>query len=511
MRIACILAPSFPLAARLRAEPELHGKPVVVCSGDGGAARVTAVSRAAWRLGLRTGMTLARARSRMPDVIARGRDEIAERSAAEALLEAATTVSPRVEVVSDDVVFADVSGMDALFPGPGGEIEIGRTAMLAAEALSLVVRVGIAAAKLPARIAAADPASPTVIPPGGEAEFLASLPLERLGLSPRLRTTLERWGVRRAGELAALPADRVTARLGSEGEAAHRMAQGEDPEPLSPRHPPPTLIEGLELEWAVVTLEPLMAAIRPCLRRIARRLAHQDLGCRLLELELLLEPEGVDRRPIRLPAPARDVEALSTLIRLNIEARPPEAPVAGFRCIVHPDRPRIGQLTLFGPPEIEPDRLAVTLARLAALLGPDRVGSPRPAAGHLPEGVEIAPFDPPPPPKRPVGRRRGRGLLAVRVLRPAVPLEVIEEESGNGRSTNAGFRRPVSVASLPGTAPRIQGLVRIAAGPWAFEEGWWKDEPAAREYWDVELSGGGLYRLYRNDSNGEWFADGVYD
>jgi protein ImuB len=51
----------------------------------------------------------------------------------------------------------------------------------------------------------------------------------------------------------------------------------------------------------------------------------------------------------------------------------------------------------------------------------------------------------------------------------------------------------------------------VAAGPWRLEEGWWTGEPADRDYWDVELEGGGLYRLYRDRVAGEWFADGIYD
>jgi hypothetical protein len=69
----------------------------------------------------------------------------------------------------------------------------------------------------------------------------------------------------------------------------------------------------------------------------------------------------------------------------------------------------------------------------------------------------------------------------------------------------------VSVASVTGATPRIQGLVRVAAGPWSLEEGWWSAEAVQRDYWDVELSGGGLYRIYRNRTSGDWFADGMYD
>ena len=54
-RIACLLVPLFPLAARLRSEPELKGEPVAVCEGNGGGARVRAASLAARKVGIRPG------------------------------------------------------------------------------------------------------------------------------------------------------------------------------------------------------------------------------------------------------------------------------------------------------------------------------------------------------------------------------------------------------------------------------------------------------------------------
>ncbi len=520
-RVACVLVPLFPLAARLRAEPELLDQPVAVCEGNGSAARIAAASRPARRHGVRAGMTLAQARGILPDLVARGRDPGCERSAHEALLEVASGLSPRVEDAAPDIAFADVSGMEKLFPDERG---LAAEAGLAAHHLDLPVRVGLAATKLAARLAAQQPDPPTVVPPGGEAVFLAPLPLAHLGLEPRLAATLSRWGVTTLGELARLPADRVASRLGPSGIRAHRAARGIDPEPVVPHPPPPTLGEGLELEWPVVTVDPLLAALRQALERLARRLEPQGLACTLLELELTLEPEGDDHRGIRLPAPTRDVDTLLGLLRLEVEARPPRAPVAGFQVAVHPDRPRQGQLTLFGPPEISPDRLAATLGRLAARLGPDRVGSPRPVDGHLPERAASVAFAPPPPPRLRRGPRQGRGLLATRVLRPPVRLEVIVEEApgaagppGGGVSEvpppafGAAAPRLASVASVRDAAPRIQGLVRVAAGPWRLEDGWWSEEPVRRDYWDVELSGGGLYRIFRDRSSGEWYADGMYD
>ena len=102
------------------------------------------------------------------------------------------------------------------------------------------------------------------------------------------------------------------------------------------------------------------------------------------------------------------------------------------------------------------------------------------------------------------------GLLAVRTLRPPIELEVLVEPRSADREP-----APTHVQSLACESndkrPTIAGAVRIAAGPWRLEEGWWSDRPVAREYWDVELDAAGLFRIYRDVATGRWSADGVYD
>lgn len=572
-RIACLTVPLFPLAARLRSEPELAREALVICEGNGNGARICAATRVARNAGVRAGLTLAQARALCPKLVARGRDEDCERSAQQALIEAAETFSPRVEDAGDGVVYADVDGLERHFTGHDGEVDLGRGLAIAAEAASLPARVGIASSKLAARVAAGSPESPTIVRPGEEAAFLAPLPLQRLAPEVDIASTLEHWGIHSIGELAHLPKSKVASRLGDAGRALHAVARGLDPRPLIPREPPPEFQEGMSLEWPIVALEPFLFVGRAALERLVRRLEARGLACARLGLALRLEPDGHQERSIDLPAPSRDVKTLLTLVRLDLEARPPGAPVAGFTFTAHPDRPREAQLSLYGPAALSPDRLAATLARLFALLGPGRVGSPRPGEGHRPEGFELVDFAPPPPP--PVKRepRPGRGLLAVRVLRPPVALEVIVEEpagspGGNGRMGGASeripaipatpaiatggaeettgepasaeppaageargtalpaaggdpgeavFARPLEVRPFTGEAegngkrPRIQGKVRVAAGPWGLEEEWWTEAPTGRDYWDVELEGGGIYRLYRDRSTGEWWADGIYD
>jgi protein ImuB len=521
-RIACVSLPLFPLAARLRSEPELAREPLVVVEGNGNAARVVAGNKLARAAGIKPGQTLPQARALCPKLVARSRDEECERAAQEALLEVAERFSPRVEDAGEGMAFIDLNGTERLFARRNGsgdsaelnpELDLGRSLISSAEAEGLPARVGIASSKLAARIAAGLPDSPVVVAPGQEAEFLAPLPLSRLTPEVELAETLERWGVRTVGDFAKLPQARVSSRLGRSGRDLHATARGVDPRPIIPREPPPVFSEGMSLEWPLVSLEPFLFVGRAALERLCQRLEACGLACIRLELTLRLEPDGHQTRSIDLPAPTHDVKTLLTLVRLDLEANPPGAPVVGFSFAGHPDRPREAQLSLYGPAALSPDKLATTLARLFALLGPDRVGSPRPVDGHRPERFALVEFTPPPPPEVRRAPRPGRGLLAVRVLRPPVPLEVLAEEETPDLPPEEA--RPVEVRPVAGEEtekrPKIEGAVKVASGPWGLEDGWWSDAPADRDYWDVELATGGIYRLYRDRGTGEWFADGIYD
>ena len=136
--------------------------------------------------------------------------------------------------------------------------------------------------------------------------------------------------------------------------------------------------------------------------------------------------------------------------------------------------------------------------------------------------MALVPYAPPPAPTVKRAPRTGRGLLAVRVLRPALPLEVLTDAAGPG--TPSDGLRLLSMKSVPKAngdekgngnggppPPDISGAVRVASAPGGLEEAWWTEAPLSRAYWDVELSRGGLYRVFRDEQSGEWFADGVYD
>ncbi|HEX9986406.1 MAG TPA: DNA polymerase Y family protein [Thermoanaerobaculia bacterium] len=499
-RLACFLVPLFPLAARLRSEPELLQEAVAIVEGNGPAAHVVAATRRARSKGVRTGHSLAQARSIIPKLIARGRDPECERTAQEALLEVAETFSPRVEDAGEGVVFVDVSGMERHFDS---EEELGKAAIRAAGDIGLPVRVGIAASKLAARVAAELPKSPVIVPAGGEAEFLAPLPLGRLTPELDAATTLQRWGIKSIGELARLPESELASRLGEIGRDIHSAARGLDPRPLIPRALPPEFREGMELEWPLVALEPFLFIASSALDRLAKRLEIQGFACKRLEMTMTLEPDGFHARAIDLPAPTRDVKTMLTLLRLDLEKTPPGAPVTGFTLVAHPDRPRRAQLSLFGPSALSPEKLATTIARLVAMLGEDRVGMAMAVDGHLPDRYAVGDFAPPPPPDLKRKPCKSRGLLAARVFRPPVKVDVITRPS---RTDEPG---EVQIEAIEGEGD-LSGPVRVSSGPWQVEEGWWREGRDSRDYWDVELMRGGSYRVFRGEERA-WFVDARYE
>lgn len=517
-RVLCLVVPLFPLAARLRCEPELLEEAVAIFQGSGSAARLIAATRRARRGALRPGMTLSQARALLPKLHVRARDTECEKTAQEALLEVAESFSPRFEDAGEGVVYLDIQGLERHYPleapisaeGTGmsdmerSETALGRELMAKAERRAgLPAWAGIASSKLGARIAAERLPSPTIVPIDRETDFLAPLPLAHLAPEAHVYETLSRWGIRSIGSFAALSANEITGRLGKAGQELHQRARGIDPRPIVPHQPGELFHEGMELDWPLNSLEPFLFVARAALDRLCARLDARGLACIQLELSLRLEPDGFCERSILLPAPSRDAKTLLTLIRLDLEREAPGAPVIGFTFKAHPDRPRAAQLTLFGPTALSPDKLATSLARLFALLGSDGIGRPTPIDSHLPSRFEILRFEPPaPPPARPEVPR-SRGLLAVRCLRPPIPLVV--------RSV-AGTILTVRSRAQSASALRLGGRIRVASGPWSVEENWWSErETTDRAYWDIELESGGIYRIYRNQITGDWFADGIYD
>jgi protein ImuB len=397
------------------------------------------------------------------------------------LVACAQDFSPKVERTGDGTVILDIDGLGHLF---GSVHDI---AHAIARRAGVAVNVAVAANPDAAFHAARGFSGISIVPQGDEAKFLASLPLGLLSPPEEVAETLARWGIRTFRDLAALPDLGVAARLGEQGARLQKLARGEGGRPLVPVEGPPRFAEEMELEYPVELLEPMLFVLARLLGDLCRRLEERALAAIELRLRLQLENAGEYQRTIRLPVPMRSPRVFLKLIELDLEKHSPGAPVVKVAITAEPAKPRTTQNGLFIPLAPEPEKLELTLARIAAVVGEENIGSPELVDTHRPGAFRMRPFGM----KRPwTGRNAGPALLAFRAFRP--PL---------GAKVQAGFL----------SAPGIRGKIVQLAGPWRTSGDWWTADPWARDEWDIELAGGALYRLYCEAQTGRWFLEGSYD
>jgi protein ImuB len=521
MRIACVFVPQLALQAVLRRTPDARGGPVAVLEAGGGdgtgpsngggkarakRSRVTEVSTEARREGVRAGMTGAQASAvcaglRLLTVTAADRE-----AASAALADIGFAFAPRIERGGNGIVFEriffDSEDLARLYPA--GETAIAQAVQAAAARVGLGVRVAIAASKGLARLATRAhelALVPTAAVPAREA--LASIPVELLAEEAalphaHLATAFRRWGLRTAGDVAALPVDAVGLRLGPAGARACRLARGLDDEAFVPQLPADALEEAIELDYPVAELEPFSFLLRGLVDRALGRLRERSLACAGLTLRLALDTRGVDVRMVPIAAPTNDAATLLQLARLDLARRPPAAPIVGVRLLALPARARATQLDILRPAGPAPDRLAATIARLAALVGPDNVGAPAAEETWREEAIAVTPFEVRPdargePPRDAPG---GDPRLTIRRRRPPEEIEMLLDREGptafRGRDTTA--------------------RVLIAAGPYRLSGEWWREgEGFQGEYWDMHASDGAVYRVHQDRRDGRWYLDGYYD
>ena len=210
-------------------------------------------------------------------------------------------------------------------------------------------------------------------------------------LPPELQETLDRWGIRRFQDLAALPPLGIAERLGPEGLRLRELARGEARRKLVPLAEPLRFEDDIELEYPVDLLEPLAFLLARLLNGLATRLATRALATDELRLRLKLENRATHERTLRLPVPSLDTKAFLKLLQLDLAAHPPAAPVVHVWMGVNPVKPQAAQSGLFLPAAPEPVKLELTLARMQVHRGRrprGHAGAARHApAGRVPNGA----------------------------------------------------------------------------------------------------------------------------
>jgi protein ImuB len=330
--------------------------------------------------------------------------------------------------------------------------------------------------------------------------------------------TFSRWGVRNLRALAALPDVAISERLGQKGVYLQQLARGETSRTLVLIEPPLVFEEAIELEYPLVLLEPLAFLLGRLLEQICARLSARALVTQELRLQLELEQapqtscesdkRKMFQRMLRLPIPMLDVKTFLKLLQLDLKAYPPGAPIVKIHLLAEPARPRAAQSDLFLPSSPEPEKLELTLARIAGIVGENHIGSLELLDTHRPEGFCMKRFAPELPQgvsekenKSDGNAKKVNAVTALRIFRPPLRAVVTLRDGGPSRLVCSGRRS-------------IQGEIVWTAGPWRSSGDWWEQEGWARDEWDIALQtefGIMLYRLVHDLLSGGWYVEGTYD
>ncbi len=513
------------MEAILRAEPELRSQATAVIEGKPPLQKIIAVNEAARNARITPGMTKLQIEG-CGEIALRDRSELQESAAHQALLDCAQSFSPRIEGFAPDTGLLDLSGLEKLF---GSLPAIAREIFRRAWEMGLHTNVAVADMLDAALLAAHGFSEVTVLPEGKESEVLGGLPIEVLfadGSASEDREevleTFRRWGIRKFCDLAALPTVALSERLGQRGLELQRKARGENGRTLVPCDPLLIFEEAMELEFPLVLLEPLAFLLSRMLDQLCARLESRSLATQEIHLGMTLEngrqqdSENTFQRAIHLPVPLLDPKTFLKLLQLDLKAHPPGAPVIKVHLRIEPAKPRPGQNGLFIPCSPEPEKLELTLARISAVVGEGRAGSPQLLNTHRSQAFEMRRFTP--------SSNLNFGGTGVRA-------RAAEHYSGNGNNSSANlvtalriFRPPIAVIvnhqdGKPSHISshkrnQLSGEVVWIAGPWRSAGDWWEQDAWVRDEWDIavqEKTGIVLYRLVHDLLDGRWLLEGSYD
>lgn len=323
---------AFFVSVELRRRPELVGAPVVV-GGTGRRGVVAAASYEARRYGVHSAMPSTRARQLCPHAVFLPGDYETYAGVSAQVRAIFDSFTPRVEPLSLDEAFLDVSGALTLF---GDGVAIGHRIRDRVRAeLDLGCSVGVASNKFIAKMASVE-AKPRARPegveegpgvfevrPGEETAYLHPLPVRRLwGVGPATHERLSRLGVRTIGDLTTIAPAALRGVLGAA--AADRLADlaaGIDPRPVEVDRPVKSISHEETFPFDLYERADIDAHLGRLADGVAARLRAAGLGARTVGVKVRdgafrtttrahTLPRAVDTAPAILDAAKRLVDGI---------------------------------------------------------------------------------------------------------------------------------------------------------------------------------------------------------
>ena len=304
-------------------DPSLKGKAVVVGGRPNERGVVSAASYEARKFGVHSAMPLRTAARMCPHAVFVDGHPERYREYSGKVYEVLNRFSPKLEMVSIDEAYVDMTGTERLH-GP---------AMRAADALHATMKaethlncsIGIGTSRLIAKICSdqAKPNGVLWVVPGAEIKFLAPLDVRKIpGVGNVMEKRLQEQGIRKVGDLAEHDERWLEQNFGALGLALSGKARGLDAgawfdsdigEDVGPR----SISHEHTYSQDTDNRQTLEATLARLTEMVCRRLREQNLHARTLQLKLRYSDFRTLTRARTLERPsAVDSEVLSTIREL---------------------------------------------------------------------------------------------------------------------------------------------------------------------------------------------------
>lgn len=458
-------------------------------------------------LALKPGMALADARARIPDLAVANADPEADHKLLEEIAGACERFTPLVALDAPCGLFLDVTGVAHLFGGEAALLEKIRH-WLARQDFS--VRVALAGTADSAR-ALARFADGAIVLPGQEAQAVAILPVDALGVDDTIIHALRRAGLKTIGQVAERGRGELRARFGSGFVFTLDCLLGRTDRPITPRAFLPDLMAEQGFADPVVSEAVIAQALHRLAANLGNCLERRGEGARRFEACFFRADGQMRRIAIETGEPTRDPATVELLFREKLDSLTDALdPGFGFDLI------RLSAGILQPLPTEAPAFDAKNEAReirrladrLAARFGAQRVHLYWPRDTHIPEAEAIA-----------------APAQSAWDARPAWPAKA-EEDDGPHRPLRL-FARPEpieAVAEVPDGPPlrfrwrnALHHVVK-ADGPERIAPEWWRPDgdTLTRDYYRVQDSCGRRFWIFRagiygrESSRPGWFMHGSF-
>jgi len=563
-RMACVELPAFPLQLLLRRHPDWDGRPVAVVDRDKPQGVILWVNEAAQEARIRTGMRYSAGLS-LARTLHAGEVPPAEIEREVAVLaDRLRRFTPDVEPCRDEpgVFWLNASGLSHLYASPREWADAILAALRSGGLRGSVAvgfsRFGTYAVARTAASAATGPAATVLRDPTTERALAGQAPLDRLGIDPALRDSLQKLGVGTVGAFLKLPPAGIRRRFGADAERLHRLAAGDLRVPLQPLRVREPLVARHELDDPETDVSRLLFLVKRLLHRVLTRIAARREALAELTLDLRLDRAPARTERIRPAAPTLDAAQLLNLVRLRLEAcfRPearlpqeatasqvPVAParalqggalgagVTSLRVAARAVRVASAQPGLFGArPRRDLAGANRALARVRAEFGDEAVVRARLVEAHLPEArfaweplgrlsrpvaaLRSTPASRSAPARRPVAASRSAPASRSASARELAAAPYAPADNACRPLVRRIYARPLPLPPRPRHEPDgwllrggVAGHVEDLAGPYLVSGGWWRSA-VHREYYFARMRDGDVLWIYYDRPRRRWCWQG---